>query len=82
MSRVVERQLITRAPRKNHDCEVDAEDTVKGEQPLRFRDPNSRHAFHFSYLTFYGIAPGILIGGCRNWLLLIWRRHVHFAATI
>jgi hypothetical protein len=81
MFRLVERQLITRTPHKNHASERDAEHTKKGVQPLGFRDPGFRHAIHGCSLRFYGIAPSVLIGGRRYWLLLLWQRQAHLAAS-
>src|SRR5580658_7992581 len=65
MSRLVERQLVICPPRKNHECEGDAEDTTKGEQPLRPRDSSLKHAFQFSSFRFYWNPTSVLIVGCR-----------------
>jgi hypothetical protein len=48
MLRLVERQLVVRPPRKNHECDGEAQDPVKGAQPPIFPTPGLRHAFHFS----------------------------------
>jgi hypothetical protein len=48
MSRVVERQLITCTPRKNHEGEGKAEDTIKGKEPFAFPHPNLTRAFQFN----------------------------------
>jgi len=45
--RLVERQLVIRPPRKNHDCEDEAQNAVRGKQSSRFRNPCLRHTYQF-----------------------------------
>ena len=69
MLRLIERQLVTCTPRKNHKCEGNTKQTTKGVQPLGSRDSSLRHPFQCSSLKFCGNPPSVWIVG-RGYRLL------------
>jgi len=46
-SRLVKRQLVTRPPCKNHECEGEAQDATREQHSPRCRNPNLRHTYQF-----------------------------------
>jgi hypothetical protein len=60
MSRVVERQLITCTPRKNHEAEGKAEDTTKGKKPFGFRNPSLTRPLQIQPLVSFMIVQQVV----------------------
>ena len=46
-SRLVKRQLVIRPPRKNHECEGEAQDAMREKHSRRCRNPCLRHTYQF-----------------------------------